>query len=57
MDLPGAMTRLELDSLIYLDRVVSDSVQNVMVIEASAYNGLNLADIAKWIHQYSKPSS
>ena len=55
-DLPDAMTRQEVESLIRLSEIIKNCTQTVTVIEASAKDGQGLESIAHWIQRNSKSS-
>ena len=56
-DLPGAMSRSELDSVTYLSRAASDAAQKVSVMDVSAYSGHNLGEVGRWIQHNVRPAA
>ena len=56
-DLPNAMTRMELESIIRLPDIIHHAKQTVSVLELSARDGVALQKVADWIQHNIKPSS
>ena len=56
-DMPGCMSRQEVDFLFRLEEILDHAQQKIQVLELSAREGQSLSDVAHWLQDNCKPNS